>query len=124
MERAGVFTKKYVPILHDTFDIVSRIKKIDSSYFILFNRFSGLFEVHSSKQQGGSFCLELPFSCLDARALTFARKYRVERAKEIFKQMEKENEILKKRRKAEENDLAEEVRRRLNDTLRNDRNRG
>lgn len=115
MEKAGVFTKKYVPILRDTFDIAKRIKHIDSSYFILFNKISGFFEIHSSKQKGGSFCLELPFPCLDSRALTFARKYRVERAKEIFAQMERENEILEKRRRAEENDLAEEVRRRLND---------
>ena len=124
MAKAGVFTKKYVPIMRDTFNIVSRIKQIDSSYFILFNKLSGLFEVHSSEQRGGSFCLELPFSCLDARALTYARKYRTERAKEIFAQMEKENEILEKRRKAEEKDFAEEVRRRLNDSIRNDRSIG
>lgn len=120
MEKAGVFTKKYIPIFRDTFDIVKRIKQIDSSYFILFNKISGLFEIHSSKQKGGSFCLELPFPCLDARTLTFARKYRVERAREIFAQMERENETLEKRRKAEEADFAQEIRRRLNDAKRND----
>lgn len=113
MARPGVFTKKYIPILRDTFNIVKRIKQIDASYFILLNKISGLFEVHSTKQQGGSFCLELPFPCLDARALAFAREYRVERAREIFEKMEKENELLQKRQEAKEKDFAEEIRRRI-----------
>lgn len=112
--------KKYIRVHHDVFDISNRIKRIDESYFILLNRISGLFEVHSSLQAGGSFCLELPFPSLDARTLTFVRKYRCSRAKEIFAEMEHDNEILRRREEKNAMDILDETREKLNDFFRND----
>ncbi len=94
------YTKEYIPVLHDAFNIIDRVKEVDSSYFILLNRNTQKFEVHSSAQRD-TFCLELPFDFLDARSLTYIRKYRRERAKEIFAEIDRENELLEKREKSE-----------------------
>ncbi len=103
MADADKYTKDYIPVLCDTLGILDRIKEIDPSYFILLNRNTQKFEVHSSAQRD-SFCLELPFCYLDARSLTYIRKYRRERAKEIFAEIDRENERLEQRAKSERYD--------------------
>lgn len=98
MALPGVYTEQYIPVLSDTLDILNRIQEIDHTYFVLLNKNTGKFEVHSCAQAGGSFCLELPYPFLDARTLSFVQRYRSGRAKEIFEQMEKENDTLQRRR--------------------------
>lgn len=111
MAYPNVCTKKYIPVKSDVFNINIRIKQIDSSYFILWNRISQKFEIHSKEQKGGSFCLELPFNCLDARTLEYVRKYRSQNAKEIFAEIDKENEHLNRIRENETGEMLEEMRR-------------
>ena len=97
MASATEHTAKYIPVLSDTMGIVDRLKEIDSTYFVLLNRISDKFEIHSSAQGNDTFCLELPFTFLDARSLNYARRYRRERARAIFEEMEKENALIEKR---------------------------
>lgn len=94
MAYAG-FSEKYIPVFSDSLGIIDRLKEIDGSYFVLLNRISGRFEIHSALQGRDSFCLELPFPFLDARTLTYARRYRRERAKEIMEEIDRENEKLR-----------------------------
>ncbi|MBR2860838.1 MAG: hypothetical protein IKB86_03280 [Clostridia bacterium] len=101
MASATQYTERYIPVLNDTMSILLRLKEIDESYFILLNRQTDKFEIHSSAQGEDTFCLELPFSFLDARTLNYARKYRRERAKQIYEEMERENERLEKRQAQE-----------------------
>ncbi len=109
MAQPGVYTEKYIPVLSDTLDVLNRIQQIDHTYFILFNRITGKFEVHSCAQADGSFCLELPYPCLDARAVEFVQRYRSARAKEIFKEIERENSLRQERKIREIKNTAGEV---------------
>lgn len=101
--------ENYIPVYSDSLGITDRLKEIDGSYFILLNRKSGKFEIHSSQQKDGSFCLELPFPFLDARTLTYARKYRRERINEIIEEMDRENEKLQAREKAKRAEIMGEA---------------
>ena len=55
MAQPGVYTEKYIPVFSDTLDVLNRIQQIDHTYFILLNRITGKFEVHSCAQANGSF---------------------------------------------------------------------
>jgi len=83
-------------IQSDTFNIVSRLKQIDSSYFIVFNYRARKFEVHSKEQKGSTLCLVLPYSLLDERTLLHVKKTRSENRKQFLIEMEKENEKLER----------------------------
>ena len=78
-------------IIWDVFDIASRIKEIEPSYFTVYNHAAKRFEVHSNRQ-GNTLCLCLPYPVLDARAVILVRKTRAERAKHLFEEMERENQ--------------------------------
>jgi hypothetical protein len=109
MAQPGVYTEKYIPVFSDTLDVLNRIQQIDHTYFILLNRITGKFEVHSCAQANGSFCLELPYPCLDARAVSFVQRYRSARAKEVLEEMERENSLLQERRINAMKDTVEEA---------------
>ncbi|MCL2847578.1 MAG: hypothetical protein FWE13_02350 [Firmicutes bacterium] len=83
-------------ITGDLYDISSRIKEIDSSYFIARNNKTKKIEVHADNKQGSSLCLVLPFDRLDNRTLVHTRRTRVERAKQLLAEAEKENVRLEK----------------------------
>lgn len=100
---------KYILVRSDSLGITDRVKEIDNSYFILLNRKSEKFEIHSSLQKDGTFCLELPFPFLDARTLTYVRKYRRERINDIIEEMDRENEKLQAREKAKREDVMGEA---------------
>lgn len=104
MAKEGEYTEKYIPVNSDSMDILPRLKDIDDSYFVLMNRQTGKFEVHSSRQEGDSLCLTLPGRFLDASCLSYVRKYRRERMKEIMEEMDRDNEKLEKRQAAQARD--------------------
>jgi hypothetical protein len=52
---------------NDNFNLISRIKKIDSGYFIVLK--NGHYEVHNNKQRGSSYCLTYPYKQLDYRLI-------------------------------------------------------
>jgi hypothetical protein len=58
-------------VLHDLYDISGRIRNIEPGYFIVRNHRTGKFEIHSEDNIGDTYCLTLPYSELDARALSY-----------------------------------------------------
>lgn len=59
----------------DTYSISKRIKELDSGYFIVFNRKTGKYEVHSTANRGwDTYCFTVPYEKLDARTLYICRK--------------------------------------------------
>ena len=83
-------------IENDTFDVASRLKAIDSTYFLVFNLQKRRFEVHSREQRGSSLCVVLPFDRLDERTLSHVRKTRSEARKQFLAEMEQENAKIEK----------------------------
>ncbi|MCM1043169.1 MAG: hypothetical protein NC350_03040 [Corallococcus sp.] len=81
-------------ITSDLFDISSRLKEIDSNYFVCYNRKAQRYEVHNGRQRGNTFCLAVPYGCLDARTVDLVRKTRVENAEKLWEEMERHNSAL------------------------------
>ena len=74
----------------DLFFISKRLKKINSNYFVCFNKVLKNFEVHFKKQRGGTFCFcvgkKLNFMAIKKTFLT-----QVKNAKKLFKEIEQNN---------------------------------
>lgn len=64
---------------NDTAGICERIKEIEKEYFIVRNMLSGDYEVHSTLNDGNTFCFAVPYDRLDARTLEYCRKTRTGR---------------------------------------------
>ena len=81
-------------ITDDLYDIAARLRGVKESYVIYYNIEKERFEVHDSERD----CLEfvVPYDELDARTVEYARYTRVENAKRIFADVEKNNELLEK----------------------------
>jgi len=82
-----------IKITHDVYDIAKRIKNIDKNYYIVFETSRGKFEVHNSSQIGSSYCLTLPNTCLDERALKHVRKTQSANIDEILEKIENDNNL-------------------------------
>lgn len=86
--------KKSFEIESDCLDIISRIKSIDSDYFVMFNPDKNKFELHNRSQVKNTYCLTFPFENLDERAYFHTLKTRVQNSDEIFKKIDEENKKL------------------------------
>jgi len=78
---------KLEKINHDLFDISKRLKSIDRRYELFFNREKNRYEIYAN----GAMQMALPFERLDARALSYARKTRLENLEKIIAEIEEEN---------------------------------
>lgn len=85
-----------IKIENDVFDIVKRIKEIDSNYFVVFNKKKLKFELHHSAQPLTTYCLTFPYECLDTRCVDLTYKTRQQNKEKLIKEMEEENEKLEK----------------------------
>jgi hypothetical protein len=101
--------KNQTVIYDDNFFITQRLKDIDESYFVVYNFDKQKYEVHSDAQKGGTYCFTVPFNSLDARTLTYAKKTRVNRRKEIIDEIDRENELREKRLRRDAVDRIKEV---------------
>ncbi|MBQ8882002.1 MAG: hypothetical protein IJY70_01230 [Clostridia bacterium] len=81
----------------DLYDIARRLKEIDDGYFVFYSYKTKKFEIHNAKQRGSTLALVLPYDRLDARALMCVKSTRRERASELFAQIERENELARRR---------------------------
>lgn len=83
-----------IEIKNDVFDIVQAIKAIDCRYKVFYNSIKSRFELYS--QKGMNLVLELicPYKNLDVRFLNKVKISRVENAKKIIEEMEKNNQKL------------------------------
>jgi len=80
-----------IKIRGDVYNIAKRIKYIDKNYYVVFNTSRRVFEVHNSSQIGSSYCLTLPFSELDERALKYVYKTLIANIDEILIELENDN---------------------------------
>lgn len=78
---------KLEKINHDLFDISKRLKSIDRRYDLFLNREKNRYEIYAN----GAMQMALPFERLDARALSSARKTRLENLEKIIAEIEEEN---------------------------------
>jgi len=83
-------------ITADLYNISSRIKEIDSDYFIVRNYKTQKYELHAKNKRGGSLCLVFPFDRLDYRTISCARRTRAERAAALLAEIEENNKKLQK----------------------------
>ena len=83
----------YQVIENDLFNIVQRIKNIDKKYFVVFNLKRKKFEVHY-KRNKNTYELTIPFDELDARAVYFVLKTKMENQKKLLKEIEESNKKL------------------------------
>ena len=83
----------YQEIKSDLFNIVKRIKGINPKYFVLYNHKKKKYEVHF-KRSKSTYELTIPFDTLDARAVNFVMKTRMENQKKLLKEIEESNKKL------------------------------
>ena len=81
-----------IKIDNDLYDIARRVTEIDSEYYIMYNTSKHRFEVHHSGQGNNTLAAVLPFDRLDARAIAYLRMTRRERAEELMRETEAQNE--------------------------------
>ena len=86
-------------IYSDCQDIIKRLKEIDKDYFVVYNISRKTFELHSCGQEEGTYCLSLPFDCLDERTIDLTLKTQSQKRDELIKELDAENERLEKSRK-------------------------
>lgn len=88
--------KKSFEVESDCLDIISRIKSIDSDYFVMYNPEKEKFELHCHSQAKDTYCLTFPYETLDERAYFHTLKTRVQNSDEIFAKIDEENMKLEK----------------------------
>ena len=91
-------------IKNDLFNIVNRLKKLDKSYFVVFNFFRKRYEVHSKNQKGSSLCFVVDKPYLNSEVLTKAHKTSVRNSKKLLEDIISNN---KKLQEKDENYLKE-----------------
>lgn len=82
---------RLIEVNSDLYDIASRLKEIDD-YILFYNADKDRFEVHNSR----GLQVASPFRGLDARLIEFVRKTRVERLKEILKEIDEHNDKIER----------------------------
>ena len=85
-----------IELKHDALFVSERLKEIDESYYLVFNTIKGKYEVHSNAQNGCTYCLTCPNQGLDERLVELTKKTRRENLNELLKEIDKENEKIKK----------------------------
>ena len=69
------------------FNIAARLKSVDRRYELFFNRKKNRYEIYAN----GAMQIALPFERLDARAIEYARKTRLENLNKLIAEIEAEN---------------------------------
>lgn len=78
-------------ITSDVFDVADRLKGIDERYRLFYNTLTKRYEVYTFTPHP-ALQVVLPFSPPDARCVEHVRKTRAERAAQLLRELEKENE--------------------------------
>ena len=95
---------KYIKINDNLYDVVNRIKQIDSKYFVLFNIEKKKFEVHYQRAKN-TYELTLPFDELDARAVYYVQKTKIENQQRLYAEMKAQNQKLEKEKQERQIEL-------------------
>ena len=86
--------KGLIPIEKDLFSIADRLKEVDERYRVYRNTLAHRFEVFI----GEALQFVVPFQKLDSRTVEYARKTRIERVDKIVQELDKQNQLLEKRK--------------------------
>ena len=95
MAKEGEDNLNLSPEFRDVFYIADRIKEIDPSYYIMFDRSSGRYQVHAGTGDD-TLQLDLPFDVLDSRALGYVRQTAVSRINQYLAEIDKANMIIER----------------------------
>ncbi len=87
-----------IEIKNDTFNVVDRLKAIDSDYVVFFNKRLNRFELHTANGRGTVLSLVLPYSSLDVRAVNLALYTRRERSEKLYAEIENSNRKAEQKR--------------------------
>lgn len=80
-----------IEINTDLFDIVKKIKTIDSNYRIFRNIKKHRFEIYYQKGLNLNLEIVVPYEKLDYRTINLLNKTKIENADAIFEEIEKHN---------------------------------
>ena len=89
-------------IKNGLFNIKNRLKRIDRSYYLVFNTSSNMFEVHSKKQKN-TYCFS--FSYCDFRLIEYAKKTSVKHFSAFMQEITLNNEQIELNSKKEQYDM-------------------
>lgn len=95
-----------IKIFEDTHDIIQRLREINNSYFVVYNTERECFEIHNSGQKN-TFCLTVPFPCLDCRAVDLTLKTRRENIDKILNEIDRDNDRIDEQNKKAVRNLSE-----------------
>lgn len=93
-----------IPVYDSTHEIPQRINRYSDDLFVVFNPKTQYYEVHSLEHSGYLPSLQcvLPYRNLDARAERFIQRNDIRiHGKEIFRRIERSEELREKRRQRE-----------------------
>jgi len=102
----GRYDRNHIPVTSHVMDIPVRLKELNRAFFVMFNTRTQKYEIHCADQPFETLACSLPFEELDARAITYAREYSVERLEKIAREIEEYNERLVAKAEADMMDKA------------------
>lgn len=91
----------YLEKVGDQFGVSRRLKEIDPTYEVYYNKKMKRYEVYGGKTSKKVLQIVSPFETLDARLVAYARKTRVENLNKIITEMDKQNELLLEKQEKE-----------------------
>ena len=95
-----------IEIESDVHDIVCRLKELDEAYFVVFNTDKKTYEVHN-KNQADSYCLTVPFDCLDSRVVDMVCATNVRFADKIYEDIDRNNKIIEENNERRVQDIVD-----------------
>lgn len=90
--------------------IPERIRHIEDGYFIVYNKITGKYEVHSTFNYGDTFCFIVPYPELDDRTLTYCLETNIaNRGDDIVKDIDERNRKADKARKRQRSSMNHDI---------------
>lgn len=103
---------EYKIVINDSVqDIPQRLKEYDESFFIVFDKIKGKFEVHSTDNLFSSYCFTVPYDTLDKRTIDIAMKNDTNKrsALDIEREIDDNNRRIEKRKQRDLDNWIEDV---------------
>ncbi|MCM1533866.1 MAG: hypothetical protein NC099_04340 [Corallococcus sp.] len=83
-------------ITNDLFDIAARLRSVQDSYRVYYNKKTSKFEIHDLEQRPDTLAFVSPYDELDSRTVDYALYSRVENAERFFADLETRNAQVEK----------------------------
>lgn len=102
----------YKEIIKDSvYEIPQRLKEYDKSFFVVFNKLSGKFEIHSTDNLFDTYCFTVPYDILDQRTIDIVMKNDTNKkgAKDFIRELEEHDYKMEKKKDKELRNWAKDV---------------